>query len=201
MSFVLGLTGGIGSGKSAASDWFATQGIVVVDADVVAREIVVLGEPVLAQIHAFFGDWVLQANGELNRNALREHIFNDPQARLALEHITHPAIRERIIKQLTQANSPYSILVSPLLFETHQHELTDHVLLIDASPTLQIQRATQRDGQSTVQIEKIMTAQMSRAEKIQRADDVIVNDGDLAHLYAQLETYHQAYLSRCCESD
>ena len=195
MTFVLGLTGGIGSGKSAASDWFAAQGILVVDADVVAREIVAIGEPALAQIHAHFGDWVLLENGALHRAALREHIFNHPDARQALEVITHPAIRQRIIQQLSAAKSDYAILVSPLLFETHQHELTHRVLLIDASPELQITRASSRDGQSVAQIEKIIAAQMPRAEKLQRADDVILNDGDLSHLYAQLQPLHQHYLS------
>lgn len=194
MRFILGLTGGIGSGKSAASDWFAAQGICVVDADVVAREIVALGEPALAQIHAHFGDWVLLDNGTLNRSALREHIFNHPEARHKLEAITHPAIRQRIIDQLAAATSAYAILVSPLLFETRQHELTQHVLLIDANPELQIARASKRDGQSVAQIEKIIAAQMPRAEKRQRADDVVINDGDLSHLYAQLQTLHEGYL-------
>ncbi len=124
MTFILGLTGGIGSGKSAASTWFETQGITVVDADIVAREVVEKGQPALQQIHAAFGDWVLLENGELNRRALREHIFKDPNARQTLEQITHPAIRQSIIHQLQSATSPYVILVSPLLFETNQHELT-----------------------------------------------------------------------------
>ncbi len=196
MRFILGLTGGIGSGKSAASDWFAAQNIVIVDADIVAREIVAIGEPTLQRIRIHFGDWVILENGALNRSALRQHIFNHPEARLVLEQMTHPAIRERIIQQLAHAQSPYVILVSPLLFETNQHQLTDHVLLIDADPNLQIQRASQRDGQSITQIEQIIATQMPRAEKIQRADDVILNDGELSHLYDQLYLYHQAYLSK-----
>jgi dephospho-CoA kinase len=115
MTFVLGLTGGIGSGKSAASNWFELQGIQVVDADIVAREVVEPGQPALNQIQQQFGDWVLLANGELNRRALREHIFKDPTARQALEAITHPAIRQSIIQQLNEATSPYVILVSPII--------------------------------------------------------------------------------------
>ena len=194
MTLTLGLTGGIGSGKSAASQWFETQGINVVDADIVAREIVEKGQPALAQIQSAFGDWVLLESGELNRKALREHIFQHPFARQQLEEITHPAIRQSIIVQLEQANSPYVILVSPLLFETNQHLLTQRTLLIDASIELQIQRASQRDGQSVEQIENIIQAQMPRDRKLDLADDIAVNDGHLEHLYTQLQKLHLHYL-------
>ena len=195
MSFILGLTGGIGSGKSAASHWFEQQGIHVVDADVVAREIVAVGQPALQQIQAQFGDWVLLDNGELNRRALREHIFQDPAARTQLENITHPAIRQSIRQQLQDATSPYVILVSPLLFETNQHELTQHRLLIDATIELQIERASQRDGQNIEQIRNIIAAQMSREQKQAMADDIVLNDGHLDHLYAHLRPLHQKYLN------
>lgn len=196
MTFILGLTGGIGSGKSAASQWFETQGITVVDADIVAREIVEKGQPALEQIKQSFGDWVLLENGELDRRTLREHIFKEPQARHQLEQITHPAIRQSIIQQLQAATSPYVILVSPLLFETNQHQLTRRTLLIDASEDLQILRASQRDGQSIEQIQKIIAAQMPRAEKLKIADDVILNDGHIEHLYRKLEPLHQQYLAQ-----
>ena len=194
MTLIVGLTGGIGSGKSAASQWFETQGINVVDADIVAREIVEKGQPALAQIQSAFGDWVLLESGELNRKALREHIFQHPSARQQLEEITHPAIRQSIIEQLAQASSPYVILVSPLLFETNQHLLTQRTLLIDASIELQIQRASQRDGQSVEQIENIIQAQMPRDRKLDLADDIAVNDGHLEHLYTQLQKLHLHYL-------
>ena len=194
MTLTLGLTGGIGSGKSAASQWFETQGINVVDADIAAREIVEKGQPALAQIQSAFGDWVLLESGELNRKALREHIFQHPFARQQLEEITHPAIRQSIIVQLEQANSPYVILVSPLLFETNQHLLTQRTLLIDASIELQIQRASQRDGQSVAQIENIIQAQMPRDRKLDLADDIAINDGHLEHLYTQLQKLHLHYL-------
>ena len=196
MKFILGLTGGIGSGKSAASQWFEQHGIVVVDADVVAREIVEVGQPALLQIQQAFGDWVLQKDGTLNRRALREHIFQSNDARRILESITHPAIRQSIIKQLQDAQSPYVILVSPLLFETNQHELTDHTLLIDASIELQIQRAAQRDDQNIEQIHRIIAAQMPREQKQQLADDIVLNDGHLEHLYAHLQPLHEQYLHR-----
>lgn len=195
MKFVLGLTGGIGSGKSAASQWFEAQGIIVVDADVVAREVVELGQPALTQIQQAFGDWVLLADGSLNRRALREYIFQSPEARKTLESITHPAIRTSIIQQLHAAQSPYAILVSPLLFETNQHELTQHTLLIDATIELQIERASQRDGQNIEQIRNIIAAQMSREQKQTMADDIVLNDGHLDHLYAHLRLLHQKYLN------
>lgn len=196
MTFILGLTGGIGSGKSAASQWFEAQNIVVVDADIVAREVVEVGQPALVQIQHAFGDWVILENGALNRSALREHIFEDPSARQTLEQITHPAIRTAIIEQLAAAQSPYVILVSPLLFETNQHELTNHTLLIDATDELQIQRASSRDGQSVEQIQKIIQVQMPREQKIQHANDVVLNDGHLEHLYAQLRPLHLKYLAQ-----
>ena len=195
MAFVVGLTGGIGSGKSATSAWFESQDIVVVDADVVAREVVQKGQPALKDIHQAFGDWVLQADGELNRRALREHIFKAPAARKVLEQITHPAIRSSIIQRLAQADSPYAILVSPLLFETNQHELTQRTLLIDASEELQILRASQRDGQNEEQIKKIIAAQMPRLRKQQIADDIVLNDGHLDHLYQHLQPMHEKYLA------
>lgn len=196
MHFVVGLTGGIGSGKSAASQWFEQQEICVVDADIVAREVVEPNQPALFAIQNAFGDWVIDSDGTLNRRALREHIFASPDARQVLEGITHPAIRNRIIEQLAQAKSPYVILVSPLLFETNQHALTQHTLLIDASEELQIQRASSRDGQSAEQIQKIIQAQMPRHKKQQLANDIVINDGDLTHLYQQLEPLHQNYLKR-----
>lgn len=200
MSFILGITGGIGSGKSAATQWFESQGIIVVDADIVAREVVDLGQPALKEIQLSFGDWVLLEDGNLNRRALREHIFQFPEARQTLEKITHPAIRQSIIQQLQQAESPYVILVSPLLFETSQHELVQHTLLIDADEQTQLQRASQRDGQTEEQIRKIIAAQMSRTQKQQLANDIVLNDGLLAHLHKQLQPLHLNYLQRAEQS-
>ena len=196
MGFILGITGGIGSGKSAATQWFESQGISVVDADIVAREVVEPGQPALQAIQQAFGDWVLLEDGNLDRRALREHIFQFPEARQTLEKIPHPAIRQSIIQQLQQAESPYVILVSPLLFETNQHQLTHHTLLVDADEQTQLQRASQRDGQSEEQIRKIIAAQMPRAQKQQLANDIVVNDGLLEHLHQQLKPLHLSYLQR-----
>lgn len=194
MSFILGITGGIGSGKSAATQWFESQGIVVVDADIVAREVVDLGQPALKEIQLSFGEWVLLEDGNLNRRALREHIFQFPEARETLEKITHPAIRQSIIQQLQQAESPYVILVSPLLFETNQHKLVHHTLLIDADEQTQLQRASQRDGQNEEQIRKIISVQMPRTQKQLLANDIVMNDGLLEHLHQQLKPLHLKYL-------
>ena len=196
MSRAIGLTGGIGSGKTAASDWFATQGIVVVDADVVAREVVALGQPALDEIVAKFGAQMLNPDGSLNRTAMREHVFAHPTARQQLEAITHPRIRAEIIQQLAQADSAYVLLVSPLLFETNQHELVQQTILIDAPEQQQLARASQRDGQTVDSIQRIMQAQMSRAERQQRATHIIFNDGDLRHLQAQLAVLHQQLLTQ-----
>lgn len=195
MKLIVGLTGGIGSGKSVASQWFEQQGIYVVDADIVAREVVTQGQPALSQIQQVFGDWVLQENGELNRRALREYIFQHPEAKKNLEKITHPIIRQSIIQQLQQTTqSPYHILVSPLLFETQQHQLVQRTLLIDADEQIQLQRASQRDVQNIEQIQRIIKSQMPRQQKQQLADDIILNQDDLNALYLKLSLIHHQYL-------
>ncbi|WP_336721760.1 dephospho-CoA kinase [Acinetobacter soli] len=196
MPYIVGLTGGIGSGKSAASQWFEHQDIDVVDADVVAREVVQPGQPALEKIAQHFGDWVLQADGQLDRRALRDYIFQHPEARQQLEAITHPIIRQSILSQLQQAQSAYVILVSPLLFETGQDRMTHRNLLVDVSEATQLKRASQRDAQSTEQIQKIIATQMPRSEKLKRADDVVHNEGTLDELYQQLMHLHTDYLTR-----
>jgi dephospho-CoA kinase len=196
MPYIVGLTGGIGSGKSAASQWFEHQDIHVVDADVVAREVVQPGQPALEKIAQHFGDWVLQADGQLDRRALRDYVFQHPEARQQLEAITHPIIRQSILSQLQQAQSAYVILVSPLLFETGQDRMTHRNLLVDVSEATQLKRASQRDAQSTEQIQKIIATQMPRSEKLKRADDVVHNEGTLDELYQQLMRLHTDYLTR-----
>lgn len=194
--YIIGLTGGIGSGKTAASDYFEKLGIVVVDADVVAREVVEPGKPALTQIADHFGADILTTDGQLDRRQLREIIFKDPKAKTWLESLLHPLIRDEIIAQLTQAKSAYAILVSPLLFETNQHELVKRTLLIDVPEDTQVERASQRDDANDEQIKSIIAAQMSRSCKRDKADDIIVNDRDLAYLYQQIDAQHAAYLSQ-----
>lgn len=194
MSYVVGLTGGIGSGKSAASDYLASLGITVVDADVVAREVVMVGQPALAAIARHFGSHVLNADGSLNRAALRKIVFDQPAERKALEAITHPAIRQMIMHKLTASQSPYTVLVSPLLFESSQHQFTQRTLVVDVSEETQRERASQRDGVSAEQIAQIMAAQLPRTERLKRADDIVINHGTLADLYPQLDKLHVLYL-------
>lgn len=195
---VVGLTGGIGSGKSQASQWFEAQGITVVDADVVSREVVEKGSPTLAKIVAKFGDWVLDSQGELNRRALREHVFAHPQALIDLEQITHPAIRQRVKDLLAESTSPYTLLVAPLLLEGSEAglvQLCQRILVVDTTPELQLQRASSRDGQTQANIAHIMANQLSREARLAQADDIVTNTGSLAELYIQLETLHQQYLT------
>lgn len=196
---VIGLTGGIGSGKTMATDHFARLGITIVDADLASRIIVEPGKPALQEIAAHFGKDVLQADGSLNRARLREIVFADPAARKALEHITHPRIGEEIARQLAASTSPYTILVSPLLFESSQHRFARRTVLIDVPEALQRTRAASRDGVSTEQIDAIMAVQMSREKRRELADDVIINDGQPEHLYAAIEALHAQYLEMARE--
>ena len=194
--WVLGLTGGIGSGKTAASDFFASKGITVVDADIVAREVVEPGQPAWQAIKDRFGGQALLADNSLNRAWLREKVFAEPEERKWLESQTHPRISDNIIRQLQQATSAYAILVSPLLFESGQALLTQHTLLIDVAEDIQIARATSRDQNNADQIRRIIAAQMSRAERRSRADDIADNSLGMAELHQQLELLHSSYLLR-----
>ncbi len=190
---VVGLTGGIGSGKSVAADFFAELGIAIVDADIVAREVVEPGESALQAIVSRFGPDILNPDGTLHRRALRDIIFSQPEQKSWLEALLHPVIRERIKVQLRAAQGPYKLLVSPLLLETDQVEMTDRVLLIDCDPEIQLQRVCQRDQAEAAQIRKIMATQMNRDERLSRADDVILNSGTLETLRADVLALHQRY--------
>jgi len=192
--FILGLTGGIGSGKSAASKYFRDQGITVVDADVVAREVVEPGQPALIAIKERYGANALLDDGTLNRAWLRAKVFAEPDERKWLESQTHPRIRDSIIVQLSAATSPYAILESPLLFESGQSELVARTLVIDVPEEIQVERACSRDRSVEEQIRRIIAAQLPRAERLQRADDAVDNSGNLEALYSQLEPLHQSYL-------
>jgi dephospho-CoA kinase len=193
--WILGLTGGIGSGKSAAAQCFVDLGIHLVDADHAARWVVEPERPALAQIAEHFGAEVLQADGTLNRAALRELIFKDPQQRVWLEGLLHPLIREEIRQYLARAESPYAILVSPLLLETSQHQMVKRVLVVDVPEAVQIERTVLRDKTNEAQVRAILKAQASREERLSRADDVIVNDRDPAWLKSEVERLHHFYLT------
>ncbi|MEG5264711.1 dephospho-CoA kinase [Pseudomonas sp. JDS28PS106] len=193
--WILGLTGGIGSGKSAAAQCFAEQGIHTVDADQAARWVVEPGRPALARIAEHFGADVLQASGELDRGALRKRIFESTDQRLWLEALLHPLINQEVAEHLARAESPYAILVSPLLIESGQYRTVQRLLVIDAPQPLQIERTLRRDGSSLEQIQAILKAQAKREDRLSHADDVLVNDRDHAWLKSEVERLHHFYLS------
>lgn len=193
--WLLGLTGGIGSGKSAAAQCFVDLGVHLVDADNAARWVVEPGRPALARIAEHFGQGVLQADGTLDRAALRALIFKDPQQRVWLEALLHPLIREEIVQYLGRAESPYAILVSPLLLETSQHTMVQRILVIDVPEAVQIERTLLRDKTNEDQVRAILKVQASRQERLKRADDVIVNDRDRAWLKSEVERLHHFYLT------
>ncbi|MDF1763519.1 MAG: dephospho-CoA kinase [Oleibacter sp.] len=199
-TLVIGLTGGIGSGKSAASDYFATLGIEVIDADIVARDVVMPDTPAWQAIVGRYGPEVTGPDRNLNRAWLRQVVFADEQERRWLESETHPRVRDSIIARIQNIVSPYGILASPLLFESGQDQLTDRNLVIDIPETLQIERAGRRDNNDEAQIRRIIAAQMPRTERCRRADDIADNSTDLLHLYRQLDTLHKSYLALALQS-
>jgi dephospho-CoA kinase len=193
--FKIGLTGGIGSGKSAASEQFARLGAAVVDTDLLSRELVEPGQPALEEIAAAFGPGVLTADGRLDRPALRRRVFSDTAERQRLEAILHPRIRAEMLRRAEQADAPYVVLVIPLLIETGQQALVDRVLLIDVPEAVQRQRVAVRDGLSAGQIDRIMAAQTDRATRRLHADDILLNDGNPTDLQARIAALHRRYLA------
>ena len=199
-SLIIGLTGGIGSGKTLASDWFGSQGIDVIDADVISHAITAKGSPILDALKDAFGAWVLSDTGELNRPALRQHVFANPSELDRLNAIMHPAIRQAITDALSKANSPYAILSAPLLLESIKGNdkgltaLCQRILVIDVPESVQRQRASGRDGQTLANIQAIMDKQLPRQQRLSLADDVADNSGDKDELYRQLERLHHKYL-------
>lgn len=196
MKLVIGITGGIGSGKSAVTDRFETLGIVVVDADKAARVIVEPGGPALDAIAGHFGPGVLQADGKLDRAALRKIVFADDDERRWLEQLTHPLIGQEIRQQLAAADSPYVMLASPLLLETSQATLADLVVVVDVPETMQLQRTMARDENDEAQVRAIMAAQLSRDARLEQADLVIDNSGPLAALDEIVAELHKEFLAR-----
>ncbi|CBL46663.1 Dephospho-CoA kinase [gamma proteobacterium HdN1] len=192
---IIGLTGGIGSGKTAATDRFHAHGITIVDADIVARQVVEPGTPALTQIREHFGANVITAEGALDRRALREIVFANPAERKWLEALTHPLIGQEIRRQLEASQTPYTLLVSPLLFESGQVLMAHRTVLVDAPIEAQIHRTIARDNTTEAGARAIVDAQMPREQRLARADDVLTNDQDLAHLHAQVDALHQRYLA------
>ncbi|MCR9105878.1 MAG: dephospho-CoA kinase [Gammaproteobacteria bacterium] len=190
MSLVVGITGGIGSGKSAVTARFEALGITVVDADLAARVVVEPGKPALAAIAEHFGADMLNDDGSLDRAALRARVFADDDERRWLEALTHPLIGEEILNQIAASTSVYTILASPLLLETSQKALTDIVAVVDVPETVQLERTMARDDNDEAQVRRIMAAQMSRAQRLALADTVIDNSGSLEALDEQVQRLH-----------
>ena len=191
---VLGLTGGIGSGKTAASDHFKSLGITIVDADEVSRQVVEPGTPALDQIAVHFGAEVLNSNQSLDRRALREIVFNQPEEKKWLEQLLHPLIGMETFRQLQASQSPYTIFVSPLLIEIGQDKMTQRILVIDAPESEQVSRTVSRDDTDAESVKSIMSSQATRALRLEKADDVLLNDGSLQDLKEKVEVLHQTYL-------
>ena len=194
--FVIGLTGGIAAGKSEVSRRFEALGITVADADLAARAVVAPGSEGLARIAAHFGDTILQANGQLDRAALRARIFDSAQARQALEAITHPAIRQLLRESCEQAEGPYAIAAIPLLTEAggrQQYPWLDRILVVDVPVAVQHARLMQRDGIDAALADRMIAAQASREARLALADDVVVNDGHPDHLQVHVERLDRAY--------
>jgi dephospho-CoA kinase len=191
----VGLTGGIGSGKSTVADFFAARGVPVIDTDQIAHELVAPGEAAYRDIVAHFGNDVLDANGALDRIKLRARVFDDAGERERLESILHPRIRAEVKRRLNRIDKGYAIVVVPLLIETGFDGLIDRILVVDADEALQVDRVAKRSGMTATEVGKIMTAQATRQQRLARADDIIENSGGLPELEQRVAQLHQRYLA------
>lgn len=191
----IGLTGGIASGKSTVADLFAELGAVIIDTDVIAREVVMPGEPALDEIVAAFGDAVLAADGTLRRGKLRDVVFSDAAARKRLEAIVHPRIQEETQRQAAAAGGPYQLIVVPLLAGSPLRDFVDRVLVVDCSEETQIRRLMERDASGEDEARRILAAQATRDERLALADDVIENEASVADLRQQVAALHEIYRS------
>jgi dephospho-CoA kinase len=190
----IGLTGGIASGKTQASRRFASHGVPVIDTDLIARELVEPGQAALAEIIAGFGKSIIGTDGELDRSRLRSIVFSDPSRRRQLEHILHPRIRERALSMMENLNAPYCLVVIPLLVESATDYPLNRILVVDTPPEQQVERLRARDGISDPEIQAILRAQATRTTRLQAADDVLVNDGNLKQLHSKVDALHRYYL-------
>jgi len=194
MSLRIGLTGGIGSGKTTVCKLFSGHGVPVFDADEIARQLVSPGQPALQTIMQEFGEGVIDAQGQLRRDQLRTLVFRDPEKRRRLEQTLHPLIVRELENQACQCHAPYCILSIPLLIEKGLHRLVHRVLVVDCSEALRIQRVMDRDHLTAEQVKAIMQAQVSDETRLEIADDVIVNETDIAALEKQVAALHEKYL-------
>ncbi|MDO4697856.1 MAG: dephospho-CoA kinase [Pasteurellaceae bacterium] len=199
MPYIIGLTGGIGSGKSTIADLFSAHHVPIIDADVVARQVVEKGSPLLAEIATHFGSQILTEQGELDRSALRQIVFESESEKTWLNNLLHPAIRQEMFRQLQQQTAPYVLWVVPLLIENKLTAFCDRVLVVDVDPEIQLERASKRDNSHQDGIKKIIATQVDRPTRLQHADDVIENNLPLAdnlnNLTQQVANLHQRYLA------
>ena len=194
---LVGLTGGIGSGKSAAADYFQSLGIHVVDADLASRAVVEPGQPALHEIAEHFGADILDAHGQLDRAALRTKVFSDVAERKWLQHLLHPLINNYLVERVADAQSAYCLLVNPLLIESGQQKWCDSVIVVDVPVDTQLTRTMDRDNNTRAQVQAIVDAQASREQRLQAANFVITNDQDLPFLHKQIDTLHRDLLKQC----
>jgi dephospho-CoA kinase len=192
--FVVGVSGGIGSGKTTVTNIFSRLGVEVVDADVIAREVVSVGTPGLNAIVKKFGQQIVSESGELNRSSLRQLVFSQPELKEWLNRLLHPLIREQMQQQTQSAKSVYCILSVPLLVENNLIKSVDRVLIVDVSEATQLQRTIRRDNSNEQQISAIMRAQASREQRLAVADDVVLNEGSPIELLEKVTELHQCYL-------
>lgn len=190
---IIGLTGGIGSGKSTVANLFATLGIPIIDTDIIARQVVEPGQPALQEIKKTFGHEVLTDNGALNRPVIRKIIFNDPSKRKQLEGILHPRILNEMLQQARSLTTPYCIFVIPLLIEAQQQTLVDRILVVDCEDKLRRKHLKLRDNMTDAEIDKVFAAQADRHQRLAQSDDVIHNNKDLDHLRSQVSALHSRY--------
>ncbi len=190
----VGLTGGVGSGKSTVASHFEALGVPVIDADIVARQVVAPGQPALLDIAAYFGEEVLK-EGQLDRALLRRKIFSDDHQRRWLEGLLHPLIYKAIEQQIASLSAPYVLIVVPLLLEAGWQNLVDRVLVVDVDPKLQIQRVVGRDQLESSAVEKMLKAQIIRETRLLAADDVLDNSGSPDDLPEKVLNLHQSYLN------
>lgn len=193
-ALVIGVTGGIGSGKTTVAQLFSSLGVPVIDADDLAREVVKPGRVAHEAIVRRFGPAILTPSGELNRRELRERVFSDPANRAHIEEIVHPQVYAELARRLDQIDAPYAIVVVPLLLETGGRDLVDRVLVVDTAEETQIERTNRRDGTTRATIEKILAAQLDRQSRLSAADDVIENNASIESLEEAVRALHRQYL-------
>ncbi len=194
MTLIIGLTGGIGAGKSLVANLFAKHHVPVIDADTIARQLTMPKQLAFSQIVQHFKKQnIVLANGQLDRNKLKEIIFQNQDERVWLEQLLHPLIQQEIERQIETITAPYCIIVIPLLFEVTPYDFLDRILVVDASEDTQITRVSKRDGLEASMIKAILAAQTTREKRLNAAEDVIVNDGDIANLQRQVDALHAIY--------